>query len=85
MGRVVQGHRRSVEIARSEEPYQAVPQIFPLNPDQWSNRLRVTVYPGGLVQGELFGTLNGIHQSIATFTDPNGDLYMTFPFTVDGM
>jgi len=61
------------------------PQQFPQNPDQWSNRLRVTILPGGLVQGELFGSLNGIHQSIATFTDPNGDLYMTFPFTVDGM
>lgn len=61
------------------------PQQFPQNPDQWSNRLRVTILPGGLVQGELFGSLNGIHQSIATFTDANGDLYMTFPFTVDGM
>lgn len=61
------------------------PQAFPVNPDQWSNRLRVTVLPGGLVQGQLLGTLNGIHQSLATFTDANGDLYMTFPFTIDGM
>jgi hypothetical protein len=61
------------------------PQAFPNNPDQWSQRLRVTVLPGGIVQGELFGTLNGIHQGLATFTDANGDLYMTFPFTVDGM
>ncbi len=61
------------------------PQAFPQNADQWSKRLRVTVLPGGLVQGELIGTLNGIHQFLATFTDPNGDLYMTFPFGVDGM
>jgi hypothetical protein len=61
------------------------PQEFPQNPDQWSKRLRVTVYPGGLVQGELLGNLNGIHQSLATFTDANGELYMTFPFTIDGM
>ncbi len=60
-------------------------QQFPTNPDQWSQRLRVIVLPGGMVQGEMYGTLNGIHQSLATFTDPAGDLYMTFPFTVDGM
>lgn len=60
-------------------------QQFPQNPVQWSQRLRVTILPGGLVQGQLFGTLNGIHQSLATFTDANGDLYMTFPFTIDGM
>jgi hypothetical protein len=45
----------------------------------------VIVYPVGLVQGGLHGTLNGIHQSLATFTDPLGELYMTFPFTIDGM
>ncbi|MCY2959439.1 MAG: choice-of-anchor E domain-containing protein [Planctomycetota bacterium] len=61
------------------------PQTFPTNADQWSKRLRLTVLPGGLVQGELFGSLNGIHQSLATYTDANGDLYMTFPFTIDGM
>lgn len=61
------------------------PEAFPTNPDQWSNRLRVTILPGGLVQGQLLGNLNGIHQSLATFTDANGDLFMTFPFTIDGM
>jgi len=61
------------------------PEAFPTNADQWSNRLRVTVLPGGLVQGQLLGNLNGIHQSLATFTDANGDLFMTFPFTIDGM
>jgi len=58
---------------------------FPQNSYQWSNRLRVTVLPGGIVTGELNGTINGIHQSVSTFTDPNGDLWMTFPFTIDGM
>jgi len=61
------------------------PTVFPANPDQWSQRLRVTVYPGGIVTGQLFGDLNGIHQSLTTFTDPNGDLYMSFPFGIDGM
>lgn len=60
-------------------------EAFPQNPTQWSQRLRVSVFPGGLVQGELLGSLNGIHQSLATFTDANGDLFMTFPFTIDGM
>lgn len=59
--------------------------VFPNNPDQWSNRLQVTVHPGQFVTGQLYGTFNGIHQSIATFTDPQGERYMTFPFTIDGM
>jgi hypothetical protein len=61
------------------------PLMFPSNPDQWSQRLRVTVLPGQLVVGQLFETLNGIHQGISTFTDPVGDRYVTFPFTIDGM
>lgn len=61
------------------------PEVFPTNPNQWSNRMRITVLPGGIVQGDLHGTLNGIHQQLATFTDPNGDLHMTFPFLIDGM
>lgn len=58
---------------------------FPNNTYQWSNRTRITVLPGGVVTGELFGTINGIHQSVTTFTDPSGQLRMTFPFTIDGM
>jgi Big-like domain-containing protein len=61
------------------------PDAFPLNPDQWSQRLRVTVLPGQMVLGDLFQTLNGIHQGLSTFTDPIGDRYVTFPFTIDGM
>lgn len=61
------------------------PQMFPTNPSQWSQRLRVTILPGPIVQGDLFDTLNGIHQSLATYTDAHGDLWMTFPFTIDGM
>jgi hypothetical protein len=75
----------SGQINFSFETVMHNPEIFPNNPYQWSQRLRVTVMPGGVVQGQLFGTLNGIHQSLATFTDPNGDLYMSFPFTIDGM
>ena len=59
--------------------------MFPTNPDQWSQRLQVTVYPGQLIQGALFDSFNGIHQSVATFTDLNGQRYVTFPFAIDGM
>ncbi len=61
------------------------PQAFPTNPNQWSNRLRVSIHPGQIVTGQLFETLNGIHQGLSTFTDPVGDRYVTFPFTIDGM
>jgi hypothetical protein len=61
------------------------PLVFPGNPDQWSNRLRVTVLPGQVVVGQLYENLNGIHQSITTFTGPGGGHRMMFPFTIDGM
>lgn len=60
-------------------------EMFPQNPDQWSQRLRVVISPGQVVTGELFGTLNGIHQQLTTFTDPLGEQWMSFPFTIDGM
>jgi hypothetical protein len=59
--------------------------MFPTNPDQWSQRLRVTVQAGGIVTGELLDDWNGIHQNLEVFTDPNGVLRMGFPFTIDGM
>jgi hypothetical protein len=61
------------------------PLVFPTNPDQWSNRLRVSILPGQMVVGQLLDTFNGIHQGLSTFTDPNGDRFVTFPFTIDGM
>jgi hypothetical protein len=61
------------------------PMMFPANPHQWSQRLRVTVLPGQMVLADLHESLNGIHQGIATFTDAVGDSYVTFPFAIDGM
>ena len=59
--------------------------VFPTNPDQWSQRLQVTVHPGQIVTGALFDSFNGVHQSLATYSDAQGERFMTFPFTIDGM
>jgi hypothetical protein len=59
--------------------------MFPTNPDQWSQRLQVTVLPGGVVLGQLHDTVNGINQSISIHTDPDGVQRMSFPFTINGM
>lgn len=67
------------------ETVMSNPLLFPTNPDQWSQRLEVTVHPGQVVTGALYDTFNGVHQSLATFSDAQGDRYMTFPFTIDGM
>ncbi len=61
------------------------PHDFPQNPDQWSQRMRVTVLPGQVVSGDLFGTLNGIHINLATSTGMNGNHYMSFPFQIEGL
>jgi hypothetical protein len=73
------------QIQFSMETLMYNPQAFPNNPSQWSNRLRVTVLPGQVVTGQLQGTLNGIHQGLQTFTNPQGQVMMTFPFAIDGM
>lgn len=75
----------SGEMRFSVQTLMHNPLVFPGNPDQWSHRLEVTVRPGMLVSGTSFGTANGIHQTLATFDGGDGRLYMTFPFTIDGL
>ncbi|MDZ4771922.1 MAG: choice-of-anchor E domain-containing protein [Planctomycetota bacterium] len=75
----------SGQIVFNMETVMHNPLVFPTNPDQWSQRLQVTVHPGQIVTGALFGTFNGVHQSLATFTDAQGARFMTFPFGIDGM
>lgn len=75
----------SGQLVFNMETVMCNPLVFPTNPDQWSQRLQVTVHPGQIVTGALFDSLNGVHQSLATYTDALGDRYMTFPFTIDGM
>src|SRR5262249_14455897 len=75
----------SGQLNFSMQTWMYNPTIFPNNSDQWSQRLRLTIMPGGVVNGDLFGTLNGIHQNLSTYTDPNGVLWMTFPFSIDGL
>lgn len=78
-------HIASGEIRFSVQTLMHNPHVFPNNPDQWSRRMEVAVQPGQLVTGTSFGSANGIHQSLATYVGDDGRLYMTFPFTIDGM
>lgn len=73
------------QIVFNMETVMSNPLVFPTNPDQWSQRLTVTVHPGQIVTGALFDSFNGIHQSLATFSDAQGERFMTFPFAIDGM
>lgn len=57
------------------------PIIFPSNPEQYSQGLSVTVWSDGLVEGELYGTADGIKIWMETWTDPDsGKRYIRFPF-----
>lgn len=78
--RVVSG-----EIRFSVQTLMHNPHVFPQNPDQWSQRMEVTVRPQMLVSAQSFGTANGIHQTLATYVAADQRLHMTFPFTIDGM
>jgi hypothetical protein len=73
------------QLTFSVETVMYNPVMFPLNPSQRSERLRVTVWPGQFVTGELLGSSNGMHIAITTYLDNNGHKRMSFPFTIDGM
>ncbi len=57
------------------------PIVFLSSPDQWSNRLHIAVYPGQVVQGALYGSLNGT-RTLQRSRTRGGN---TSPFTIDGM
>ena len=62
------------------------PAVFPSNPDQWSQALRVTKDPvTDLLRTFDLGTHNGMHVSAQDFYDANGVRRVRFPFTIEGM
>jgi len=73
------------ELRFSVQTLMHNPHVFPTNPDQWSRRLQVAVHPGQWITSGLVGTENGIHQTVTTYVGDDGHVYMTFPFTIDGM
>jgi hypothetical protein len=60
------------------------PQMFPSNPDQFSQALRITKTGYGQLQSEYFGATDGVHISAQVFW-VNGQPRVRFPFTIDGM
>ena len=61
------------------------PDVFPLNPEQWSHALRVSVYPNGQVAGTLIGNNNNIDIQAASVNNGDGTATITIPFVVIGM
>lgn len=61
------------------------PNLFPFNPQQWSQVVTVRGSPGGTNTVTYSGTSNGIAIQCEFFTDQNGVLRMRFPFQVAGM
>lgn len=61
------------------------PQMFPTNPEQWSRALRVVPRPDGTLETSYYGQANGIGIRARTFTTPQGQLRMDFPFSIWGM
>jgi hypothetical protein len=61
------------------------PEIFPGNPEQSSNSVTFMIPSSGRVVGQSGGSANGMHLKWATVTDEDGERYLTFPFTIDGM
>ena len=60
------------------------PNMFPSNPDQYSQALRVTKVGYGVLQNEYFGVRDGITLNSQVFW-VNGQPRVRFPFTIDGM
>lgn len=78
-------HLTTGEVRFSVQTLMHNPHVFPSNPDQWSRRMEVRVAPGPYVYGIWYGYANGIQQTLTTFTGGDGQLYMSFPFTIDGL
>ncbi|MBL8862619.1 MAG: choice-of-anchor E domain-containing protein [Planctomycetes bacterium] len=60
------------------------PQIFPQNPDQHSQAMRITKAGYGVFQTEYFGTTDGIGVNVEV-TWHHGQPRVRFPFTIQGM
>jgi hypothetical protein len=60
------------------------PQMFPSNPDQFSQALRITKVGYSALQNEYFGLPDGITLNSQVFW-VNGQPLVRFPFTIDGM
>ena len=61
------------------------PETFPGNPNQWSNGLLVTIWPGGAVTSTAYGAANGMGLTHDQITGPDGKTYLQFPFSIDGL
>ena len=61
------------------------PAVFPANPSQWSQRLDLYAAPGEQPLVSWHGSQNGIHVAYATFAGAGGELFVHFPFTIDGL
>ena len=59
------------------------PEVFPGNPEQWSEGLHVTLWSGGRVAVQRYGSKNGITIWAQTFTGGDGRKYVSFPFGLD--
>jgi hypothetical protein len=60
------------------------PLVFPQNPSQWSQTMRVIHNPDDTLSTQYFGTRNGIGLRPQIFT-VNGQQRVRFPFHIDGM
>ncbi len=60
------------------------PEMFPTNPDQFSQAMRVTKTGYGTVSTEYFGQRDGIGMRAQVYT-VNGLPRVRFPFSIDGM
>jgi DNA-binding beta-propeller fold protein YncE len=61
------------------------PEVFPENAEQWTNALEVWVWGDGRVTTRRFGQRDGMDLWLDTFTDPSGQRFYRFPFSIDGL
>ena len=59
------------------------PGELPLNPEQWSNGLSVTLWSNGTVSATPYGDNDGMTLFLEVFYQA-GRPYFHFPFTIEG-
>ena len=61
------------------------PEIFPENPEQFTQPLAVKIWSNGRVSATSYGTRDNMDLWLETFRGPDGKRYYRFPFSIDGM
>jgi len=61
------------------------PRVFPENPEQYTNGLEVTIWPGERVTARPYGDRDGMEVTLQVLGETESHVFVRFPFTIEGL